>query len=406
MNEPTVKLRFETARAAAIKYRVEMRKAAALSLAVACASAATTRNAAQTGQGPAIGELGATSGNEAPEILRLEGGELVATRLPLFRNRFSISYRPSFNITAEFKNLGFPPATVPGPGGGLVDRNYDNGYVRLETTGLAAGSPDGYTSNWSYQNSGQVVGNSLLMTKTASAGTVGSSGALDDDPQPGMEFLYSLALGPVGRFSWGIEGSFGFAGLDIQDTRSLNSDINVITDTFDISNLESGGGPPPPPGTPTPGRSGTSALILVEPASRSSTIFAGSTINGYRSVEANVFDFRVGPYLEIQLARRVGLTLSGGLGLAWVDSTFAYNETLQLPGAGQLVNAGSGSQSDLLVGAYASANVSYAVADAWRLFAGVQYRNLGSFNQSVNGAEVEIDFGNALYTALGVSYSF
>lgn len=77
------------------------------------------------------------------------------------------------------------------------------------------------------------------------------------------------------------------------------------------------------------------------------------------------------------------LTLSGGLGLAWVDSTFAFNETLQLPGGGQLVNSGSGTESDLLVGGYAAANVSYLVTDAWRLFLGAQYRNLGSFHQTV-----------------------
>lgn len=375
-------------------------------MAVACASAVTTHNAAQTGSGQVIPELGAAEASEAPEILRLEGGELIPSRLPLFRNRFSVSYRPSFNIKAEFKNLGFPASTVPGPGGGLVDRDYDNGYVRLETTGLATGSPDGYTSNWSYQDNAQVVGNNLIMSKASSAGTIGSSGSVGDDPQQGMEFLYALAMGPVGKFTWGFEGAFGYGGVDIRETGSLAADINIVTDTFDISNLEDGGGPPPAPGTPSTGRSGTSALILVEPASRSTTLVTGSTIRGQRSVEANVFDFRVGPYIEFQLARRVGLTLSGGLGLAWVDSTFAFDETLQLPGAGPLVNSGRGSESDLLVGGYAAANLSYAFAEAWRIFAGVQYRNLGTFNQRVDDAEVEIDFGSALYSTLGISYSF
>ncbi len=403
MNEPTVRFRVETRRAAALKHRFEMRKAAAVSVAVACAAAATTRNVAQTGE--RLVSQNAAAG-EAPEILRLEGGELVPVRSGLFRNRFSVSYRPSFNITAEFKNMGFPASTVPGPGDGLVDRNYDNGYVRLETSGLAAGSPDGYTSYWSYQSDAQVVGNDLYMSKASSAGTIGSSGALDDDPQPGMEFLYSLAIGPVGRFTWGVEGAFGFSGLNIQDNSQLTADINVTTDRFDISNLEVGGGPPPAPGTPTSARSGTSALILVEPASRSSTVFSGSTISGYRSVEANVFDFRVGPYVEFEFARRFGITLSGGLGLAWVDSTFSFSETLQLPGAGQLVSSGSDSQSDMLIGGYVAANLYYAFTDAWRLFAGAQYRNLGTFNQSVGGAEVEVDFGSAFYTAMGVSYSF
>jgi hypothetical protein len=144
----------------------------------------------------------------------------------------------------------------------------------------------------------------------------------------------------------------------------------------------------------------------VEPASRNSTIYSGATIDGFRSVEANVFDFRFGPYLEYKLTRDVGISLSGGIGLALVDSTFAFSENLTLPGAGTLANGGSGSHSEMLVGGYAAANVSYAVSEAWLVFAGAQFRNLGAFNQTVNGAEVEIDFGSVIYAAFGVGYSF
>jgi len=389
-----------------LNYRVELRRAAALSVAVACASAATTRNAAQnSGQliSPGPGAAGSAT---PPQILRLEGGQLVDLSPPRLRHRFSVSYRPAFNVTAEFKNLGFPSTSLPGPGGGLVDRNYDDGYVRLETTGMAAGSPDGYTSNWSYQSVDQVVGNNLLMHKALGTGMISSSGAVDDDPQQGMEFAYSWEIGPMGRFVWGLEGSFGFSGLSFRDSRSLMSDINVITDTYDISNLEFGGGPPPPPGTPSTGRSGTSALILADPASRSTAVFTGSTIDGYRSVEANVFDFRIGPFLEYQLTRQISLSLSGGLGFAFVDSSFAFQESLSLPGAGLLSSSGSSSKSEMLVGGYAAANVSYAVAEAWRLFAGAQYRNMGGFDQSVNGTAVHLDFSNAIYATVGVGYSF
>lgn len=389
-----------------LKYRLEMRKAAALAVVGACASAMITRDVAQVSGTPPIEKLGGDQGNQGAEILRLQGGELVSTKTPRFRNRFSVSYRPAFNISAEFRNIGFPPTSLPGPGGGIVDRNYDDGYVRLETTGPAAGSPDGYTSYWSYNSADQVVGNNLLMHKATSAGMIGSSGAVDDGPQQGVEFDYSWEAGPIGHFVWGLEGSFGFSGVNIRDSRSLRSDVNVITDTYDISNLDAGGGPPPPPGTPSTGRSGTSAIILVDPASRSNTLYTGSTIDGYRSVDANVYDFRVGPYVEYQLTKQIGLTLSGGVSFALVDSSFSFEETLGLPGGTVLTNSGSGRKSDMLVGGYAAAGISYAFANAWRLFAGAQYRNLGAFDQTVNGAQVHLDFSEAIYAAVGLGYSF
>lgn len=389
-----------------LKRRIKLRKTAAVTLAAACTTGITLRNAAQTSSPPQILKPGEMQENQSTEILRLQGGELVRGKPAHFRNRFSISYRPGFNISAEFRNIGFPPSSLPGPGGGNVDRVYDDGYVRLETTGMAAGSPDGYTSYWSYDGADQVVGNNLFMHKATSAGVIASSGNIDDGPVQGMEFVYAYEIGPIGRFAWGLEGSFGFGGVNIRDSRSLMANVNVITDTFDISNLEAGGGPPPPPGTPSTGRSGTSAIILVDPASRSNTIYGGSTINGYRSIDANVYDFRVGPYVDFDLSPRISLTLSGGLSLAMIDSSFSFQETLGLPGGAVLTNSGSANKSDMLIGGYAAASVSYSVADAWRLFFGAQYRNLGSFDQSVNGAQVHLDFANALYAAVGVGYSF
>ncbi len=380
--------------------------AATLTLCAACASITFARNAGKDSPVQLAQNILNPPSDEAPEIMRLEGGKLVTVDRPLSRHRFGISYRPVFNLSAKFQGVGFPPSSVPGPGAGIVDRIYDDGYVRPETTGLAAGSPDGYTSYWSYHSAGQVAGNNLLMSSAASAASTGSSGAFEDGPQNGFEMDYSWVGGAIGPFIWGFEGGFGFSGVNFRDNRSFVTDVNVTTDTYDIGNLAAGGGPPPPPGTPSTGRGGTSALILVEPASRSVANFSGSTITGSREMEADVFDLRIGPYAEYNITDQFTVGLGAGLALAHVNSSFNIQESLSLPGGGLLTSSGSSTENSTLVGGYVSANLAYTFNDAWRVFGGAQYRNLGTFEQTVKEATVTVDFRNAIYALVGVGYSF
>lgn len=390
-----------------IDRKQQVRKAATLALCGACASITVARNPALDSEMElAQNILDGPPTQGAPGIMQLEAGRLIPVAPPFLRHRIGINYRPMFNVSAQFQNVGFPPTSVPPPGGGAVDRFYDDGYVRPETTGLATGSPDGYTSYWSYQNSGQVVGNNLLMSSASSAGTGGATDPFSDGPQQGFEMSYSWVGGPAGPFVWGVEGGFGFSGLNIRDGRSFTTDVNVTTDAYDISNLAPGGGPPPPPGTPSTGRGGTSALILVDPASRSVANYAGSTINGYRDIDANVFDLRVGPYAEYSFTDRFSAGIGAGLAVAFVNSTFSYEESLALPGGDLLSRSGNGTESDTLIGPYVSANLAYTVGDAWQVFGGAQFRSLGTFEQSVNGASVKVDFGNAVYAIFGVGFSF
>src|SRR5436853_7462231 len=67
------------------------------------------------------------------------------------KNRFGVSYRAAYNITAKFKNVGNihggSSGSDPGPAqGGGIDRNYDDGYNRRD--GTAAHGNAGLTWNW------------------------------------------------------------------------------------------------------------------------------------------------------------------------------------------------------------------------------------------------------------------
>src|ERR1043166_1093462 len=55
---------------------------------------------------------------------------------PPTKNRFGVSYRAGYNITARFKNAGRGGVGSAGPAtGGAVDRNYDDGNNRIDKNG-------------------------------------------------------------------------------------------------------------------------------------------------------------------------------------------------------------------------------------------------------------------------------
>src|SRR6185503_19258897 len=109
---------------------------------------------------------------------------------PSEKNRFGVSYKMSFNITAQFRNVG-QVATgggSQGPATGSdVDRVYDDGYNR------SIGRADNLTWFWAYKNQSQIVGDTVVMHKTTVAPI--SSKTIDGDPQHGAELTYNRELG-------------------------------------------------------------------------------------------------------------------------------------------------------------------------------------------------------------------
>src|SRR5206468_1050735 len=104
-------------------------------------------------------------------------------------NHIGLSYRPGFNMTARFKNLGgFHTMSNPGPAtGGKTDRFYDDGYNRVDVSTNTLG----LTYFWGYQNPSQIQGapanGTVVMNSSSSAADV-TSQPKEDDVQQGFEF--------------------------------------------------------------------------------------------------------------------------------------------------------------------------------------------------------------------------
>jgi len=335
-------------------------------------------------------------------------------------NRLGLSYRMGFNYSASFHGLGGFSAGNAGMHGLRTPNgdpfNYDNGYIYADqTTGSAH---PGYTWYYGYaagtpQRPVEAPTEFDLYRSSAPANAASDKDA--DNPQIGFELTYDRQIGRAGPFWWGVEAAFGYTHVDIHDNRPLFEKLTRTTDTF-----QTGGGavlnPAPFEGTftgPGPNDANGWPLVGLTPAGTSSETFAGAaTITGERELDAQIFSFRLGPYLDLPLSRRWMVSVSAGLLVLDVLSEFTFNEVVSINPSDSLValpgesHHGSVTSSDLLVGGYASGNLSFALSEHVRLLAGAQFQTTDNFTQSVAGKSAVLNLGQAIFATIGVSYSF
>jgi hypothetical protein len=325
------------------------------------------------------------------------------------KNRFGVSYRAGFNVTAQFKNVGNikgPSAgRDPGPDtGGGVDRFYDDGYNRVDISG----NKDGLTWFWGHKNApGQVPGNDTIVMHSTTASPI-TSKTYDSDPEHGFELTYNreLGRGKNGKWSWGLEGAFGWTDIEIRDQRRLAGGVETISDAFGLEGVD-------PNGQPTsaeyPGHEGDyegpNTLIEDNPTRSYSSSPNGSRVSGVREFDADLFSFRLGPYVDVPLDKKWTLSFSAGLAVGVIDGVFHFDQKVTTGIVTHQV--GTGSKTDVLWGGYASATVRYAIDEHWGVFASGQYVGLTDlYTASARGQKVELDLQRTALFALGVSYSF
>ena len=127
-------------------------------------------------------------------------------------------------------------------------------------------------------------------------------------------------------------------------------------------------------------------------------------ITGPRELDAQLYNFKVGPYAEIPLNEQWALQFRGGLALVEVVSQFNYSEQSNLPLPGP--TSANGSHSGLQIGGYAAANLVFAFNDSASLFAGGQFQDVGNYTQNLNGRQAVLNLTRSIFVAIGFSYSY
>ena len=316
------------------------------------------------------------------------------------KDRFGISYRASFNTTAEFKNVANArPNRGPGPATGGADHFYDDGYNRVDSTE----NDGGVTWFWGYKNSSQVSGDTLSMHSTSASRI--NSNPIDSDIQHGAELTWNRELGRGEKCSWGLESAFGWTDIEIRDRRPLRGGEVMITDVYN-HNINPN---VPPQSAEYPGHAGTfegpGAVIEDTPTRMVAFDPNSALVTGRRRFDGDLYTLRVGPYVEIPIDEQWSISLSGGGVVGAIDGEYRFKQ-LVTTSAGTGFQSGSGSKSDVLFGGYVSMVIHWAITERWGAFVGGQYMGLTDYTLKARGTKVQLDFATTASFLGGVSFSF
>lgn len=315
------------------------------------------------------------------------------------KNRLTLKGRATFNVSAKFTKLAaFKPARSVGGTGGALDHYYDDGFVRVDNSGNFGGQ----TWFWGYDNAAQISGDNILFHSTSSGGASGKD--MDDAPYPGFELVYNREFGTFGKKDqnkWGLEASFGWTSIGISDKRTLNASLSRLTDSYSFTPGTT------PPAAPFEGTfEGPNFVINDTPTRSIASVPGGATVSGRREFDGDLFLWHLGPYAEFPLSENLLLSVSGGLSVGLMNGDLALNQTLSYAGASPISRRASSSDSDVLLGGFIGANLSYQFNERWSAGVGVQFESLGDYTQSAGGGKAKVDLGAAFHVSVGVSYSF
>ena len=272
---------------------------------------------------------------------------------------------------------GIPGGSAGGVIGGILRRRPWSRKLRLRARPRIAGVSTGLLIKKVTPNYPQLAKQARIQGSVVLQAEIGSNDH-DDAPMSGFELTYNREL--IHKASWrgGLEGAFAYTYIHVHDAGPLSASVTRVDDTYafpqgvDVVPSAPYAGAIPHP----PGRLGT--LLNASP-SRSTTAVQqdAASITGQRDFSADLFGFRLGPYVEIPLSKRIAFSLSGGFALMYVSSEFSFNQTVTIPGVGSVAQQASGNGSGWLPGGYVAGNFSVALSEAWSVVAGAQFEDVG-----------------------------
>jgi hypothetical protein len=314
------------------------------------------------------------------------------------KNQIGLNYWLGLNMAVDFKNLGgFPRQTNPGPAtGGGIDRFYDDGQSRVDSSGNQGGS----TWYWGYDSASQVSGQDALLLNSSASYEQTYKNDVDEKAAHGVELTYRHDLGRLFCGRWGLEGAFAYTGFSVDSDSTLTTSYTRLSDAYVLDGVI-------PPLTPYQGTAEGPGPVISDSPQRVLTVDTdGAIVAGKRELETDLFDFRLGPYWEVPLAKRVAASLSGGLAFAVLASEFNYHETVTIPAVGSISRSAHDSQSDVIFGAFLAGRLTYKLTEDLTINGGVQWQYLGDQDHKADGKKAVLDLDEAIFVTLGLGYSF
>ena len=232
------------------------------------------------------------------------------------------------------------PLALPagaGPSSGYADRSYNNGYVKQDPgTGNPNSLDPNTTWNWGFNNSSQVIGQTLNFQAVGAPGytTLQNKGASGSDDMLGAGFQAVIGRKLMESDQWSLDGCLVFQATWAQDDRLNTSTYGevvqkiTVNDAYDISRIGAANLPAPgfqgtylgpfgtPPVVPSP-------VIPGQPESRSQTTSAALSTSYNRigfDVKQALYEIGLGPQIGCQVTQRLKLHLRPTISLNLIDA--------------------------------------------------------------------------------------
>lgn len=310
-----------------------------------------------------------------------------------------------FGVDAEFSGLGgFTSPNAPLPLGGGSNRNYDDGYNRVDSSGNAGG----LTWNFGYANNSQINAGAGTLDLSINNSVRSGSVTGRDDPHPGLQLLGYYEIGEVDGISfssgeksrWGMVVGTGYNDVSIGNSSGLSSGVIRTTDSFATGGVIL-------PAEPYNGTAaGPGPLISDNPVRTTTFVPGGASIIGSRELDVDLFTLSMGAYLDIPIHQKFSMIVEGGLLLGVASGEYSFSSVTAVPGAPAQTSTGRNSETELLGGFFLGVSGHYQISENWGALAGLQYRYLSNFNVSAAGSQASLNFDTAFMATLGVTYSF
>ena len=224
--------------------------------------------------------------------------------------------------------------------------NDPGGQRYSELNQINAANVTKLTREWTYHMkpaadpAAPFAGASSLAFHSVSSLADGQTRGSRDKMLPGLELAYEEVLGRFHitekrRANVGILVSFGYLRLGQNDSGSLAGFAGLTTDKY-------APGAVLPPLAPYSGSFAAPGPLLPDvPASRATgPVAATGTVNN--KLDGSLYGFNLGPFIEFPLHDRVSLTLGGGLGVVYANTTYNFRETVVVPGIVTATRSGRG----------------------------------------------------------------
>jgi hypothetical protein len=320
------------------------------------------------------------------------------------RWRFGAGYAPLLGLKTEFSGLGkFNSAFNPQPLGGGVDRDYDDGFVHLDSSGNVGGK----TWNWGYERASQLNpqnGGSIDYSLTNSL----SNGRVDEDSSAsaGVELFTYYDMGAVGipglkdhGATWGFRGGLHYARIQSDNGENVTTDLTKLTDHFSLDGVI-------PPLAPYTGSFGGPGPLLGDSPTRTISSGGQAVIVGSRDLDVHLTTFNFGSYLELPLTRKLSFMVEGGVSAAVASGSYDFKSATTVTGLGTQTSSGSDSGTKVLPGVYLGLSSVYQINTSWAIQASGRYQYMDDFDLGDNGSNAVLSFDSAFVVSLGVVYSF